>query len=112
MDMVVNQFGVYLVDLDPTRGSEIRKTRPCMVISPTEMNMFLNTVIVVPMTSTIKNYPIRLNCTFENRRGQLMIDQMRAIDKTRIVKDLGMFSDKNFLSKGVNVLQEMFAYQL
>ncbi|MCD6011943.1 MAG: death on curing protein [Flavipsychrobacter sp.] len=107
--MVVKQFEVYLVSLDPTKGSEIRKTRPCVVISPNEMNDFLNTVLVIPLTSTKRAYPTRVDCTFENKEGQVAIDQMRAVDKIRLVKKLGHFKDKTFMQDVMNVLQKMFS---
>lgn len=106
--MVIKQFEVYLVELDPTKGSEIKKTRPCVVISPNEMNNFLNTVFVIPLTSTRRAYPTRIDCTFENKAGQLAIDQMRAVDKIRLVKKLGAFKDKVFMEQVMNILQEIF----
>src|ERR1700722_7991396 len=102
--MVEKQFEVYLVTLDPTKGSEIQKTRPCLVISPNEMNNFLNTVFIIPLTTTKRNYPTRINCTFENKEGQIAIDQMRAVDKVRLVKKLGSFKDRLFMEQVVNVL--------
>jgi mRNA interferase MazF len=108
--MVIRQFGIYLVNLDPTVGSEIQKTRPCMVISPPEMNKFLNTVIIIPLTNTLKNYPTRVNCVFENKKGQLALDQLRAIDKYRILKQLGSFDEKDLRSQITSILGEMFSY--
>src|SRR6185312_7619589 len=110
MDMVIKQFGVYLVNLDPTIGSEIQKTRPCMIISPDEMNKHLKTVIIVPLTSTIRQYPTRINCKFEGKSGQLALDQMRAVDKIRLVKQLGVFTDKTLIRKLMDRIQEMFRY--
>ena len=107
--MVIKQFEVYLVTLDPAKGSEIQKTRPCVIISPNEINTFLNTVIIIPLTSTKKAYPTRVNCVFENKEGQVAIDQMRAVDKSRLVKKLGAFKDTAFMEKVLNVLQQMFA---
>lgn len=106
--MVVKQFEVYLVELDPTMGSEIKKTRPCVIISPNEMNNFLNTVFVIPLTSTKKAYPTRVDCTFENKEGQVAIDQMRAVDKVRLVKKLGSFKDRAFMEEVTNILKDMF----
>src|SRR3954464_4931003 len=80
---------VYLVDLDPTRGSEIRKTRPCVVVSPDELNAHLRTVIVAPLTSAGKPYPFRVACRFENRSGYVVLDQIRTIDRERLVRRLG-----------------------
>jgi mRNA interferase MazF len=111
MDMVIKQFGVYLVNLDPTIGAEIKKIRPCFVISPDEMNRYLNTIIIVPLTSTLRNYPTRINCFFDNKSGQLALDQMRAIDKVRIIKKTGSFTDKVLIRNIMAVVQEMFEYQ-
>ena len=106
--MVIKQFEVYLVMLDPTKGSEIQKTRPCVIISPNEMNNCLNTVFVIPLTSTVKAYPTRVNCTFDNKAGQVAIDQMRAVDKVRLVKKLGSFKDRAFMEQVMNILKNMF----
>ena len=109
--MVVKQFEVYLITLDPAKGSEIKKTRPCVIVSPNEMNHYLNTVIVVPLTSAIKNYPTRVKCSFENKDGQVAIDQMRAVDKSRLVKKLGVLKDKVVQDKVLIILQDMFQYR-
>ena len=94
MDMVaVKRFDFWLVNLNPTLGSEISKSRPCLVISPDEANKFLNTVIIVPLTSTIKNYPTRVNCFFEGKAGQLAIDKIRSVDKTRLIKKTGILEE-------------------
>ena len=106
--MVVRQFEVYLVELDPTKGSEIKKTRPCVVISPNEMNNFLNTIFIIPLTSTKRAYPTRVDCIFQNKEGQVAIDQMRAVDKVRLVKKLGAFKDKIFMEQVMDTLQEIF----
>lgn len=87
--MVVRRFDVYLVNLDPTIGSEIRKTRPCLVISPDEMNRFVRTIIVAPMTTQGHAYPTRVVCEFEGKQGQVVLDQIRTIDKVRLVKRMG-----------------------
>lgn len=87
--MVVSRFEVWLVSLDPTRGSEIAKTRPCIIISPDSVNRYLNTVMVAPLTSTRKPYPTRVDCQFDSRDGQIAIDQSRSVDKSRLVKKLG-----------------------
>ncbi len=86
---LVSRFDVYLVNLDPTMGSEIRKTRPCFVISPDEMNRFIRTVIVAPMTTRGRSYPTRVDCVFEENTGQIVLDQIRTVDKVRLVKRLG-----------------------
>lgn len=87
--MEINQYEIVLVNLDPTLGSEIQKTRPCVVISPDEMNHNLRTIIVAPMTSTSKPYPTRIKVKHNNQTGWVVIDQIRTIDKVRIVKKLG-----------------------
>jgi mRNA interferase MazF len=108
MDMVAHRFEIYLVNLDPTVGSEIKKTRPCLIISPDEMNTFIATVIVAPMTTQGKDYPTRVNCYFEDKDGQIILDQIRTIDKTRLVKKLGVL-DKKTQKNVLSVLAEMFA---
>ena len=87
--MVTKRFEVYLVNLDPTLGSEIKKTRPCLVISPDEMNEYIASVIVAPMTTKGRDYPTRVNCLFEGKEGQIVLDQVHTVDKVRIVKRLG-----------------------
>lgn len=87
--MVVNRFEVYLINLDPTVGSEIKKIRPCLIILPDEMNRHIRTVTVTPMTTAGKEYPTRISCTFKKKRGQIVIDQIRTIDKSRLIKRLG-----------------------
>jgi mRNA interferase MazF len=109
MAMVVNRFDVFLVNLDPTVGSEIKKTRPCLIISPNEMNRHIRTVIVAPMTTAGRDYPTRLSCTFKRKRGQIVLDQIRTIDKTRLVKKLGII-DPDTQSEVISVLQRLFAF--
>ncbi len=93
MDMVTpRRFEVYLVALDPTLGSEIRKTRPCVIVSPNEANEALDTVIGAPMTTTIRNYPTRARVRFRQRNGEIAVDQLRALDKRRLIKRLGVIS--------------------
>jgi mRNA interferase MazF len=91
MDLV--QYQIVLVNLDPTIGSEIKKTRPCVIISPDEMNKHLNTVIIAPMTSLSKKYPTRVEVKHNNKTGWVVIDQIRTIDKQRIIKTLDILSD-------------------
>jgi mRNA interferase MazF len=98
---------VWLVALDPTLGSEIQKTRLCLVISPDEMNRHLRTVIVAPMTTVGRPYPSRVTVTFQGRRGQVAVDQVRAVDRTRMVRKLGKVSTKTALAVS-GVLVEMF----
>ena len=107
--MVVNRFDVYLANLDPTVGSEIQKTRPCLVISPDEMNRNIRTVIIAPMTSSQKDYPTRVSCTFRKKMGQIVLDQIRTIDKKRLVKKLGTVDSKAQLDT-ISILQRLFAY--
>jgi len=107
--MVIYRFEVWLVNLEPVRGSGISKTRPCVVISPDITNKHLKTVTIAAMTTTSKQYPTRVNCTFENRKGQIALDQIRSVDKVRLVKKLGNLNDKT--SKDVcEVLVELFSY--
>jgi mRNA interferase MazF len=106
--MEVKRFDVYLVFLDPTKGREIKKTRPCLVISPNEMNRYISTVIVAPMTSKGNSYPTRIPCQFQGVKGQVVLDQIRTIDKTRMVKRLGSLSQVT-QSKVLDSLAEMFA---
>jgi len=106
--MVVKRFDVYLINLDPAVGSEIQKTRPCLVISPDEMNRFIKTVIVAPMTTKGTSYPTRVSCKFQGKQGQVVLDQIRTIDKTRLVRRLGKI-DKQTQAEVLSVLSEMFA---
>jgi mRNA interferase MazF len=108
MAVVARRFDVFLVNLDPTVGSEVRKTRPCLIISPDEMNRYIGTVIVAPMTTKGRDYPTRVACRFAGKDGQVVLDQIRTIDKSRVVKPLGRLSaatQKQVLA----VLGEMFA---
>ena len=107
--MVAKRFDVYLVGFDPTVGSEIQKTRPCLVVSPDEMNRNIRTVIIAPMTSTRKDYPTRVACTFRKKQGHIVLDQIRTIDKTRLIKRLGTIDSKAQFDV-VSVLQRMFAF--
>ncbi|MCD6588489.1 MAG: type II toxin-antitoxin system PemK/MazF family toxin [Candidatus Fermentibacteraceae bacterium] len=106
--MEINRFEIFLVNLDPTPGHEIKKTRPCLVISPNEMNHNISTIIIAPMTSQGKNYPTRISCLFKRRKGQIVLDQIRTVDKKRLVKKLGVIS-KITQTQTINLLQEMFA---
>jgi len=105
---MVNRFDVYLINLDPTIGSEIKKTRPCVVISPDEMNHNLRTVIVAPMTTTGHAYPSRVPCRFKGKDGCVVLDQMRTVDGIRLVKKLGRL-ESAIASQILDVIQEMFA---
>ena len=106
--MVTSRFDVFLISLDTTRGSEIRKTRPCLIVSPDEMNDHIRTVIVAPMTTKGRPYPSRVPCTFQGKRGQVVLDQIRTVDKTRLVRKLGTIS-AGVKATVLDVLQEMFA---
>jgi mRNA interferase MazF len=84
--MDLNQYAIVLVNLDPTIGSEIKKTRPCVIISPNEMNKYLNTIVLAPMTTSLKKYPTRVSVNHNGKKGMIAIDQIRTVDKTRIVR--------------------------
>ena len=109
MAMVVNRFDVYLINLDPTIGSEIQKTRPCLIVSPDEMNKHIRTVIVAPLTTAGNDYPTRVSCKFKKKKGQIVLDQIRTIDKTRLVKKLGSINPEIQLEV-ISVLQRLFAF--
>jgi mRNA interferase MazF len=103
----VNQYDIVLVNLDPTIGSEMKKTRPCVVLSPNEMNKYLQTIVVAPMTSNSKPYPTRVEVTHIATKGWIVIDQIRTIDRIRIVKRFESLTD-NEVEKVKNVIQETF----
>ena len=107
--MVVNRFDVYLINLDATVGSEIQKTRPCVIISPDEMNRHIHTVIVAPMTTAGKEYPSRIACDFKEKKVHIVLDQIRTIDKKRLVQKLGSVDSETQL-KIISVLQRLFAF--
>ena len=106
--MVIKRFEVYLINLDPTIGSEIKKTRPCLVVSPDEMNRHINTIIVAPMTTKGRTYPTRVPCRFQGKEGQIVLDQLRTVDKVRLIKLLGRISSATQRDV-LDVLAEMFA---
>jgi mRNA interferase MazF len=106
--VVIRRFDVYLINLDPTVGSEIRKVRPCVVVSPDEMNRHVRTVLVAPMTTKGRPYPTRVLCRFGGKQGQIVLDQLRAVDRARLVKRLGKLTpatQQQVLAK----LSEIFA---
>ena len=105
---VVERGDVFLVDLDPTRGGEIRKTRPCVIVSPDDLNVHLQTIIVAPLTTGGHPYPFRVSCRFGGKSGHVVLDQVRTIDRQRLVRRLGKLTPKT-LTDALNVLQEMFA---
>ena len=106
--MAVNRFDVYLVNLDPTVGVEIRKARPCLVVSPDEMNHHIRTAIVAPMTTKRRSYPTRVAWRFAGKNGQMVLDQIRAVDQSRLIKKLGRLNGKTAAAV-LEVLSEMFA---
>jgi len=105
--MEIIQYSIILVNLDPTIGSEIKKTRPCVVVSPDEMNKYLNTIVIAPMTSTLNKYPTRVSVEHEGKKGMIVIDQIRTIDKTRILKVLGKLT-KSEIKICKEVIKETF----
>jgi mRNA interferase MazF len=106
--LVAERFDIFLINLDPTIGSEIQKTRPCVIISPNEMNRHIATVIIAPMTTKGKVYPTRVACQFRDKNGQIVLDQIRTIDKIRLIKKLGQISlDEQRVV--LDTLAEMFA---
>ena len=106
--MAVKRFEIYLVALDPTLGSEIQKTRPCVVVSPDEMNRFLKTAIIAPLITKGREYPTRVPCSFQGKDGLVVLDQIRTVDKLRLVKRLGII-DEDTGYQILDVLQEMFS---
>ena len=108
MGVVAKRFDVFLVNLDPTIGSEIQKTRPCVIISPDEMNCNISTVIIAPMTTKGRIYPTRVICQFQGKDGQIVLDQIRTVDKSRLVKKIGEISQAE-QREVLGILAEMFA---
>jgi len=104
---MILRFEVYYVNLDPTIGSEIKKTRPCVIISPNEMNKYLQTIVIAPMTTTSKKYPTRIEVKHDRKIGWIVIDQIRTIDKQRIIKILGRLS-KPEIKEVKSVMKETF----
>lgn len=106
MGMVINQYDVLLINLDPTVGHEIKKVRPCLVISPNEMNESIQTVIIAPMTTKSHKYPTRIQVNFENKEGWIVLDQIRTVDRKRLIKRLGKIKKKE-IEEVKSALQEM-----
>jgi mRNA interferase MazF len=106
--VVAHQFDVFLISLDPTVGREIKKTRPCLVVSPDEMNRHIGTVLVAPMTTRTRAYPTRVACRFRGKTGEIALDQMRAVDRSRLVRRLGRINPA-VREDVLAVLAEMFA---
>jgi len=107
--MVAKRFEIWLISLDPVRGSEIAKTRPCVIVSPDVLNRYLATLLVAPLTSTIKSYPSRLNCIIAGKNGQIALDQIRAVDKSRLVKNIAVL-DNITAFQLCELLREIFEY--
>ena len=105
--MEIEQYQIVLVNLDPTIGSEIKKTRPCVVISPDEMNKYLRTIVIAPMTSTSKKYPTRTEVFFQKKKGWIVLDQVRTIDIKRIIKSYHKLSEKEII-KVKSILKETY----
>jgi mRNA interferase MazF len=105
--MEINQYQIILVNLDPTIGSEIKKTRPCVVISPNEMNKHLKTIVIAPMTTSSKNYPTRIEIKHDNKVGWIVLDQIRTIDKQRILKEIGRLS-KSEIKELKSIIKETY----
>jgi mRNA interferase MazF len=108
MGMVAKRFDVFLVNLDPTIGSEIQKTRPCVIVSPNEMNRYISTVIIAPMTTKGRIYPTRVICQFQGKDGQIVLEQIRTVDKSRLVQKIGQISQEE-QREVLDILAEMFA---
>ena len=105
----MKRFEVYLINLDPSFGHEIKKMRPCLIVSPDEMNKHIKTVIIAPMTTKGRKYPTRINCRFKGKSGQIVLDQIRTVDKIRLTKKLGIIN-LDTQKKVASVLSEMFQY--
>ncbi len=106
--MVISKFDIFLICLDPTIGREIKKTRPCVIVSPDEMNPYLDTVIIAPLTSKMRRYPSRVACRFKRKQGEIVLDQIRTVDKARLIKKLGALA-KPYRQGVSNLLVEMFS---
>ena len=106
--MKAERFDVFLVNLDPTKGREIKKTRPCLIVSPDEMNRYILTVMIAPMTTKSHDFPTRVSCKFQGKEGYIVLDQIRTIDKIRLIKRLGKISVKA-QTEVLAILNEIFA---
>lgn len=105
--MELTQYSIILVNLDPTIGSEIKKSRPCVILSPNEINFFLNTIVIAPMTTNLKKYPTRIEIKHNDTKGMIVIDQIRTIDKSRILKKFGQLS-KSEIQKCKAIIKETY----
>ncbi len=108
MGLAVKRFDVFLINLDPTIGSEIKKSRPCLVVSPDEMNEHISTIIIAPMTTMGREYPTRVPCRFHGKEGQVVLDQIRTVDKSRLIRKLGRIDSKTQFHV-LAILSEMFS---
>jgi mRNA interferase MazF len=108
MGMGVSRFEIYLVNLDPTVGSEIKKARPCLIISPDDMNQYCRTVIIAPMTTKGRNYPSRVSTRFQGKNGQIVLDQIRTVDRVRLARKMGQLASKD-ADLVLDTLQRMFS---
>ena len=106
--MEIKRFDVHLINLDPTVGHEIKKIRPCVVISPNEMNRYIATVIIAPMTTKSRDYPTRVSCLFQGKEGQIVLDQIRTVDKSRLAKKIGTLGSTT-QDRIIEALTEMFS---
>ncbi len=106
MGVVINQYDVFLINLDPTLGHEIKKVRPCLVISPNEMNQSIQTVIIAPMTTKSHQYPTRIGIHFDSKDGWIVLDQIRTVDRQRLIKKIGKIREKE-IEAVKKILQEM-----
>lgn len=105
--MELTQYAIVLVNLDPTLGSEIQKTRSCVIVSPNEMNKYLNTIVIAPMTSSLNKYPTRISVNHDGKKGMIAIDQIRTVDKKRIIKVLGKLN-KAEIKSTKEIIKETF----
>lgn len=105
--VTIHRFDVFLISLNPTLGHEIKKTRPCLIISPDEMNDFLATIIIAPMTTKTREYPTRVSVNFADKQGEIVLDQIRTVDRLRLIKKLGTISEHEAVAV-LNVLQKLF----
>jgi mRNA interferase MazF len=108
MEMVIERFSIFLVSLDPTAGVETSKTRPCVVVSPDELNRAVATVIIAPMTTVCRGWPTRIEIVFQGKTGEIALDQIRAVDKVRLIKRLGKLDSKTATAV-LDTLGELFA---
>lgn len=101
-----SQYELYWVELNPTKGSEIKKTRPCVILSPNEMNKYLNTLVIAPLTSTLREYPFRVLVEFSGKKGMIVLDQIRTVDKSRILEKFGDLK-KDKIKEVKSILKQM-----